>query len=205
MKPRQTKHRIFAAAVIGTLLAIAVFLPEVVGIGWHMIYGKEASYREWRIPVPNGWFAARQGESLTLERMLLFPVRGLTPTVVFLPMHTARNLRFDARIWTQAQVHLQGRRGYRLADKRNIQMGGAPGYCWEFVKRKDDSLWWITCMVPSERLSADFSGGHSFAGAFYSILPRITWDPGSIRSGAAAESARTGTGSGSVVAPGGFK
>jgi hypothetical protein len=41
-------------------------------------------------------------------------------------------------------------------------------------------LWWITCLMPSERLSADFSGQHDYAGAFYSILPRITRQPGAI-------------------------
>ncbi len=180
VKPRQTKYRILAATVIATLLAIAIFLPQLVGIGWHVIYGKQASYREWQIPVPWGWFATRQGESLTLERMLLFPRQGATPTVVFLPMHITKNFPFDADVWTEVQVNLQGRRGYRLASTRTIRMGGAPGYCWEFVKRDDQSHWWITCLVPSERLSADFSGEHSFAGDFYSILPGITWDPGTI-------------------------
>jgi len=180
VKPRQKKYRILAAAVIAILLGIAIFLPELVGFGWHAIYGKQASYREWQIPVPTGWFATRQGESLTLERMLHFPMREQTPTVVFLPMHITKNFPFDANLWTEVQVNLQGRRGYRLEATRNIQMGGAPGYCWEFVKRQDISHWWITCLVPSERLSADFSGQHSFAGAFYSILPQITWDPGTI-------------------------
>jgi hypothetical protein len=156
-----------------------VLLPELVGFGWHMIYGKEASFREWRIPVPTGWFATRQGESLTLEHMLHFPLREPTPTVVFLPMHVTKSFPFNASIWATVQVELQGQRGYRLASTRNILMGGAPGYCWEFVKRQDDSRLWITCLAPSERLSADFSGQHAFAGAFYGILPRITWDPGS--------------------------
>jgi hypothetical protein len=179
MKAQGIKYRIFAATVIAVLLAIAIFLPELVGFGWHAIYGKEATYRTWRIPVPKGWFATHQGEGLTLERMLHFPLRKQTPTVVFLPMHTTKNFPFDANVWTEVQVDLQGRRGYQLAATRDILMGGAKGYCWEFVNRQDDSRWWITCLVPSERLSADFSGQRSFAGDFYSILPRITWDRGS--------------------------
>lgn len=179
MQRRALKHRVLAAVTIGTLLGIAIFLPELVGIGWHVIYGKRATYRSWRIPVPTGWFATRQGESLTLERMMHFPLRQPTPTVVFLPMHTSKNFPFDANIWTEVQVNLQSRRGYRLEDTRSIAMGGSRGYCWEFVKRHDDSRWWITCLVPSERLSADFSGQHAFAADFYSILPQITWIPGS--------------------------
>jgi hypothetical protein len=180
MKAARTKQRIWLGAIVAILLATAAFLPELVGLGWHMMYGKEASYRQWRIPVPAGWFAIREGESLTLERMLHFPIRGRTPTVVFLTMHSAKNIPFDADIWTEVQVRLQDQRGYRLADTRMVVMGGAEGYCWEFVKRQDDSAWWITCLMPSAHLSADFSGQRDFAGDFYSILPGITRDPGSL-------------------------
>lgn len=179
MKPGTKKYRIWAALVIATLLAVALFLPELVGIGWHVIYGKEVSYRTWQIPVPSDWFAIHQGESLTLERMLHFPLREQTPTVVFLPMHTSKNFAFDVNVWTNVQINLQNQRGYRLAATRNMLVGGARGYCWEFVNRQDDSRWWITCLVPSERLSADFSGQRVFAADFYSILPQITWKPGS--------------------------
>lgn len=174
METRQIKYRILAGVTIAVLLSIAVFLPELVGFGWHVIYGREASFSEWRIPVPNGWFATHQGGSLTLERMLHIPLREPSPTVVFLRMHTGKNLPFRPDIWTEVQVNLQNRRGYRLVDTRDVAMGGAPGYCWEFEKRQDASRWWITCLVPSERLSADFSGQHAFADAFYRILPQIT-------------------------------
>lgn len=174
MKLSPSKRRTLAVSIIGVLLAIAIFLPELVGFGWHVMNGKEASYHRWRIPVPTGWFATRQGESLTLERMLHFPLWNQTPTVVFLPMHTTKNFPFDLTVWTNVQVNIQKRRGYRLASTRQIRMGGAPGYCWEFMNSRDNSHWWITCLVPSERLSADFSGQHAFAAAFYAILPQIT-------------------------------
>jgi hypothetical protein len=168
--------------MVGTLIAVliftAVFLPDLVGYGWHAVHGRDADYRGWNIPVPTGWFATRRGESLTLERMLHFPIRQLTPTVVFLPMHITKELVFDPNIWADVQIDIQRRRGYRLAGARQITMAGEPGYCWEFVHRKDASRWWITCLMPSERLSADFSGQHSYAGAFYSILPEITRRPG---------------------------
>lgn len=179
MEGRHIKYRILAGVTIAVLLSIAIFLPEIVGFGYHAIYGPEASFREWRIPVPGGWFATRQGDSLTLERMLHIPLGEPAPTVVFLRMHTGKNLPFQPDIWTSVQVNLQKRRGYRLVDMRNVAMGGAQGYCWEFEKRQDASRWWITCLVPSERLSADFSGQHAFADAFYRILPQITWDRGS--------------------------
>ena len=179
MEVRHIKYRILAGLTIALLLSVAVFLPELVGLGWHVIYGQEASFHEWRIPVPNGWFATSQGDSLTLERMLHIPLREPSPTVVFLRMHTGKDLLFRPDIWTSVQTELQNRRGYRLVDMRKVAMNGAPGYCWEFEKRQDTSRWWITCLVPSQRLSADFSGQHVFAGAFYRILPQIRWDRGS--------------------------
>lgn len=159
---------------------MVLFLPEIVGLGWHIIYGRAASYRGWAIPVPTGWFATRHGESLTLERMLRFPLRRSAQTVVFLPMHISRHFPFDPDAWENVQVGIQNRRGYRLAATRDLVMAGEPGYCWEFVRVRDDSRWWITCLAPSGRLSADFSGQHSFANAFYAILPRIVRQHGSI-------------------------
>lgn len=173
MEGRSLRSRLLAGALIAALLAMAIFLPELVGFGWHAVYGKATEYRGWRIPVPSGWFAMRHGQSLTLEHMLHVPFRQMTPTVVFLPMHVKKNAPFNPNTWTEVQMDIQNRRGYRLADTRMIRLSGAPGYCWEFVKRADDSRWWITCLVPSEDLSADFSGRHAFIAAFYSILPRI--------------------------------
>jgi hypothetical protein len=178
MEARPLTPRLLAGAAIAMMFAIVLFLPELVGLGWHAIYGKSATYEGWSIPVPNGWFAMRHGESLTLERMLHIPLRQMTPTVVFLPMHTEKNAPFNANIWTEVQVAIQSRRGYQLANTRQITMIGVPGYCWEFVKRGDQSSWWITCLAPSEDLSADFSGRQAYVPAFYAILPRITKSAG---------------------------
>jgi hypothetical protein len=180
MEVRSLRPRLLAGVFIAALLAVAIFLPELVGLGWHAVYGKTANYDGWRIPVPAGWFAMRHGESLTLEHMLHIPLRQMTPTVVFLPMHTEKNAPFNANIWTEVQVAIQDRRGYRLANTRQITMIGVPGYCWEFVKRGDQSNWWITCLAPSEDLSADFSGRQPFVAEFYSILPRIRKNTGEI-------------------------
>lgn len=161
------------AACLGLMALVVIFLPELVGWAWHMVYGDAASYRGWTVPVPGGWFATRQGESLTLARMLRFPLRQVTPTIVFLPMHVDSDFAFDPRTWQNAQVSIQNQRGYRLAATRLLVMAGEPAYCWEFVRRGDNSQWWITCLMPAERLSADFSGQHDFAGALYAILPLI--------------------------------
>jgi hypothetical protein len=173
VKPRSKLSRLSAAAIIVALAGIAIFLPELVGLGWHLAYGPEAEFQDWRIPVPAGWFATRRGKSLTLEHMLHFPLRQTIPTVVFLPMQTSRKLPFDPTVWTRVQTEIQNQHGYRLASTRKIEMGGEPAYCWEFVKRGDSSRWWITCLMPSERLSADYSGQHAFAATFYAILPEI--------------------------------
>lgn len=176
MKRRSKTANFAVAGFIGVLVLIAFFLPELVGFGWHVIHGPDAVYHGWRIPVPTGWFAMRRGEGLVLERMLHLPIRDSTPTVVLLPMHTGTGFVFDPNVWADVQIGIQARRGYRLAGMRQIIMAGHTGYCWEFVRRKDQNLWWITCLAPSQRLSADFSGRHPYSGAFYEILPGITPD-----------------------------
>jgi hypothetical protein len=180
MEHRSRRSRWLAGALLAALVAVAVFLPELVGLGWHAIYGKAANYDGWSIPVPSGWFAMRHGESLTLERMLHIPLERSTPAVVFLPMHVDKNAPFDRKIWTEVQMEIQSRRGYRLSNTRTVQMSGTRGYCWEFVKQDDGSSWWITCLAPSEDLSADFSGRRSYVAVFYSILPRIRPSGGAI-------------------------
>jgi hypothetical protein len=180
MKHHTKRWNLAVSTLIGALVLTAIFLPDLVGFGWHAVHGPDAEYRGLQIPVPSGWFATRRGESLTMERMLHFPVRQLTPTVVFLPMHIAKEMVFNPNVWADVQIDLQKRRGYRLVSTRDVQIDGQTGYCWEFVHQKDDSRWWITCLMPADRLSADFSGQHSYASAFYSILPGITRRPGSI-------------------------
>lgn len=174
MKPRSRAANFAASAIIVALILVAVFLPDLVGFGWHLVYGPDAQYRGWSIPVPSGWFATYHGESLTLERMLHLPLHDSTPTVVFLPMHTGKDAQFDPNVWADVQIGIQARRGYRLAAARQITMAGQPGYCWEFVRRKDQDMWWITCLAPSQRLSADFSGHQGYTRVFYAILPAIT-------------------------------
>ncbi len=173
MKFGQKTNPIVYGAVIAALVAIAIFLPDIVGFGWHLIHGKAASYRGLEIPVPQGWFAARHGEGLTIERMLHIPLLGEIPTVVFLPMHLGKGATFNRDLWSNVQIEIQNRRGYLLSGTRQISALGSEAYCWEFAKEGDATRRWITCLVPKEDLSADFSGPRSFAPTFYSILPAI--------------------------------
>lgn len=175
MKPMQnpTRPRKWFLALATGLVLTALFLPELVGWGWHLLYGREASYGRWRIPVPTGWFASHHGDALTLERMAHLALWESAPTAVFLPMRVGPQARFDPAVWGQVQRNVQATRGYRLAAVREVSFAGQAGFCWEFVSVQNSSRWWITCLAPAERLSADFSGRRKFAETFYSILPRI--------------------------------
>ncbi len=160
--------------LILTLLLAAAFLPELAGAGWHILHGNSAHYLDWDIPVPTGWFALRQGEGLAVQRMLRLALWKQAPTAVFLPVHVTSRYVFDRDVWRQEQVKIQARQGYQLAASRDIAMGGQAAYCWEFVRVEDPGRWWITCVSPAERLSADFTGDRAYAAAFYAILPQIT-------------------------------
>ena len=173
MKFGQKTNPVVYGALIAALVAAAIFLPDIVGFGWHLIHGKTAGYRGLEVPVPQGWFAARHGESLTIERMLRIPLFREIPTVVFLPMHMGKNAVFNRDMWSNVQIEIQNRRGYLLSGTRQVSSLGSQAYCWEFSKTGAPSRWWITCLIPKEDLSADFSGPRSFAPTFYSILPKI--------------------------------
>jgi hypothetical protein len=163
--------------LIACLIVVAAFLPELVGASWHLVHGNSAHYRDWDIPVPTGWFAVNQGESLAVERMLRFALWQDAPMVVFLPVHVTSNYVFDRNVWEEEQVKIQVKKGYRLSSTRDIQVAGQAGYCWEFAQAADPARLWITCVLPAERLSADFSGDRSYAAAFYALLPGIVRHP----------------------------
>lgn len=163
-------------ALIVVLMVGAALLPEVVGAGWHVFHGKSAHYRGWDIPVPTGWFAVHQGEGLAVERMLRFALWRDAPTIVFLPVHVTDRYVFDRSVWQRVQVQMQVHNGYQLTGTRDIQAAGQAGYCWEFARRQDAGQLWVTCIVPAERLSADFRGDRAYLAAFYAILPGISRD-----------------------------
>jgi hypothetical protein len=156
------------------LALIAAFLPDLAGAGWHLINGPSVRYRDWRIPVPSGWFALHQGEGVTMERMLSFALWQPAPTAVFLPIHVTPAFVFDREIWEQEQIAIQAQRGYRFDRGQAVVVASNPGYCWEFSSSRDPRRLWITCIVPAERISVDFSGAPRFVPTFYSILPGIT-------------------------------
>ncbi len=171
MAHRSLRPWFLTAAAVVTLAA--ALLPELTGLGWHVLHGSEARLGDWRVPVPTGWFAVRQGEALTLERMQRLALWDPPPTVVFLPVHLGPQAQFDPGIWSRVQGELQARRGYRLAATLRRPMAGHIAFCWEFLRVGQPTRWWITCLVPEERLSADFSGQQNFIEDFYRILPGI--------------------------------
>ena len=162
----------FLATAAVVTLAVGL-LPELAGLGWHLLYGSEARLGDWRVPVPSGWFAVRQGEALTLERMQRLALWKPPPTVVFLPVHLGPQAQFDPGVWSRVQGELQARRGYWLAATRRMPMAGHSAFCWEFLRQGQPTRWWVTCLVPEQRLSADFSGPQDFIEDFYRILPGI--------------------------------
>ncbi len=168
-------RRGWAFTVVTVALAlIAAFLPDLVGAGWHLLYGPSIRYRGWQIPVPRGWFAMHQGEGIVIGRMLALALWRPAPTAVFLPIHVTPEFVFDQKIWEEEQVAIQGHRGYRLDKGEAVVVAVRPGYCWEFSATAHPRHLWITCIIPADRMSVDYSGGPEFVPVFFSMLARIT-------------------------------
>jgi len=160
--------------VIALALLLAAFLPEVVAAGWHLVYGDTVRYAEWNITVPAGWFAVTHGEGLAVQRMRRFSVWKAPPVALFLPVHVGPEYRFVFEVWHSEQTKLLAQKGYRLAGGQGTQVAGSQGYCWEFLHTSDSSKSWITCIIPGERLSADFMGDRAHIPAFYSLVRGVT-------------------------------
>jgi hypothetical protein len=172
-------HRItwrgWAFFFLTALLAfVAAFLPDLVGAGWRLLHGPSLRFHNWEIRVPRGWFALRRGEGVTLERMVHLALWQPTPTAVFLPIHVSRQFVFERYVWEEQQEAIQAQRGYKFDGGHAVVVAGAPGYCWEFSAFKDARRLWVTCVVPADRISVDFSGTPAYLPAFNSILPAIT-------------------------------
>jgi hypothetical protein len=176
MNPITGRGWAFIALTI-ILAFVAVFLPDVVGAGWHLFYGPSVRYHNWEIRVPRGWFALHQGEGVTMERMVHFALWQPAPTAVFLPIHVTPEFVFNQNIWEHEQVAIQEQRGYKFDKGHAVAVASQLGYCWEFSASSDPCRLWITCVFPTDRISVDFSGPPPFVPVFYSILPGITHVP----------------------------
>lgn len=166
----KTKGRMALATFV---LVLAIFLPEVVSAGWHMIHGRSVRFRDWNIPVPFGWYATHSGEGVALERMLRFSLWHNAPVAVFLPVHFGKAFHFQYELFGAEQTRVLDKRGYVFKAQRDFRAAGQDGRCWVYSKVKDPSQRWIACIFPEEMFSADFTGSQTYAAQFYSILSRV--------------------------------
>lgn len=162
--------------VLVILLTVAIFLPQVVSAGWHLVHGRTASYRSWRVAVPSGWYAMRHGEGLSVERMSEWPWQK-GPEAVFLPVHFTKTYPFQYDLFGKEQANTLSARGYSLTGERNVQVAGKNGRCWTFNNSRNHDQLWIACIVPKDLTSADYQGSKAYADEFFSFLTKTTPNP----------------------------
>lgn len=167
MTSARTKKAKIVAAI--ALVAIAVFLPEVISAAWHVAHGKTVTFRGWNIDVPFEWYARSQGEEMTVERMTRLSWLP-HPVAVFQPVHFTRQYHFESDVYAKEQAIVMKGKGYAPSGQRNLEIAGADGQCWTFDSMSNSDNVWISCIVPQELTSADYSGPKGYAADFFSLL-----------------------------------
>ncbi|HEV2288165.1 MAG TPA: hypothetical protein VGR81_04355 [Candidatus Acidoferrales bacterium] len=154
------------------LFAVAVFLPEVVSAAWHVAHGETVTFRGWKVNVPFEWFARSQGEDMTVERMTRLSWLP-HPVVVFEPSHFTRQYHFQSDVYAKSEALVMKGKGYLPSGQRTLEIAGADGLCWTFDSSASPNNVWISCIVPKELTSADYSGPKDYAASFFSLLQQI--------------------------------
>ncbi|HKW88234.1 MAG TPA: hypothetical protein VJN21_05705 [Candidatus Acidoferrales bacterium] len=165
----KTKWKIAALVIV---LALICLLPEVVSAGWHLRYGRSVVFRGWDVTLPFEWFAMKSADGMAVERMTRLPWNH-GPVVVFLPVHFGKRYTFDAKVYARVQAETLLARGYRQIDDEHVQIAGEEGDCWKFVSVTRAGNYWISCIVPKEMTSVDFTGSGSYEKPFSEILSEI--------------------------------
>ena len=169
------KVKVKIAAAVAALL-LAIFLPQVVSAGWHIIHGRTVNYRSWKVVVPSGWYAMSHGEGMSVERMSELPWQQ-HPEVNFLPVHFAKTYQFQYEVFEKAQERTVRAMGYVPLRERDIQVAGQDGRCWTFDKYKNHDQLWIACIVPKDLTSADYIGNKAYADEFLSFFTQTQRNP----------------------------
>ena len=170
MTSARTKNAKIAGAI--ALLVVAVFLPEVVSAAWHVAHGETVTFRGWKVNVPFEWYARSQGEDMTVERMTRFSWLP-HPVAVFQPVHFTHKYHFQPDVYAKEQAIVMKGKGYLPSGQRTLEIAGASGQCWTFDSSRSLNNVWISCIVPAELTSADYTGPKNYAANFFSLLQQI--------------------------------
>lgn len=162
------------AAIV--FLALAVLLPEVVSAGWHIVHGRSVVFRSWKITVPFEWFAVRDGEGMSVERMSRLSWQK-DPVATFLPVHFGTAYHFDYDLFGRVQARTLYARGYSPSTQQSIHIAGQEGRCWTFISAAQHDQEWINCVAPQDLTSVDYIGPASYANEFFAVVRNIQQIP----------------------------
>lgn len=167
-----TKTR-WKLGILAIVLVLIILLPEVVSAAWHLRYGRSVNFRGWNVTLPFEWFAVKNRDGMTLERMMRLPwLHG--PVVVFLPVHFGKRYSYDAAAYERVQAETLLSRGYRQTGEQHVEIAGSEGDCWKFISVTQAGNYWISCFVPKDLTSVDFMGNGSYELPFDEILKEVT-------------------------------
>src|SRR6266849_655223 len=130
-------------AVFAAVILVLGFWPELLGAGWHLLYGDYTWYEGWKIPVPKEWFALHWGEVFLIKRaeaefMPSYKPGALVGLARFLPddkpFHYDTQFEKIKGLW----IALGQQQGYAPGAIRNVRVGQKSAYCLETVKSQPE-------------------------------------------------------------------
>lgn len=165
--------------MIGTVLLVAVlvcaFLPETVSLAWHLVHGNTVEYESFTIPVPGGWWARSDEDSVTILKLRRLLNRGgSTSSIIVAPFAYPQDRAFDHDEWKRLITESRDKRGFRFVGEKPVQAAGERSYCLTFAASDNPQRLWIGCDFPHHQLSVGLIGNANDAPTLDLVLQEIT-------------------------------
>jgi len=172
---------ICAAFLSLTALLLAMF-PSLLGAIWHVFNGRTTTYREWRVQVPEEFFAFhRNGGLLIVRAENRFSRAGRqTPFDILLMLTAASNNHFvfqrDHEKFERIESAAAAEDNLVMRSTKIIGSGNNFRYCVEFgpseskadVSRAPEFR--LSCFVDGESTTLVYTGRAELSSAVYSII-----------------------------------
>ncbi len=152
-------------------IGCVVFLNRVFPYTWHLVYGQSARFHQWKVPVPEGWWAyARQG---TLIVVKMQKSADLDSHVIVSELPDKRS--YDEERFKRSLIeNYTSKKEYRFLEERKTRLDNHEGYCLFFLSVSNAERILVACEIPDWELSVNFVGDRAYASNFDSILQGIT-------------------------------
>ena len=154
--------------VLGLIYSSVVLFAPV----WHLFHGDSISYQGWRIPVASAFFAKRGSGGPSLIRITIGTLLwdGPSADIHFSVFPKAFYFATEYQGFAAGSARAASHLGYQPSAHNEVRIGGATGYCLEFIRPGTKAKSYIQCALEGSKLFILYIGSSEYVSEFYSTL-----------------------------------